>query len=195
MSTAALPPLGVAEPGLSDGAKPCQHPAVDHTLTTGDGESFVVMLFREAGTWQAEILPERLTEDVDGLLAALRQQPSDVPAIGLIDIGDDFFVCARAATGGGSDRLLLSDVTAAAVDELAAQVCERLGVDPPADDEMDDAWPVGDLDVFADLGMEESEMAALLSDLSAYADEQLLALSRRLGFAHAFARVVDVAVR
>ncbi len=160
---------------------------------TGEDESFAIVCYRDDGLWQVEILPERLTEDVQGLLAAVSAQPSEVPAIVLVDVGDDFFVAARNV--GGRRMLLLSDVTAAAVDPLARQVCETLDLDIPDDDEMDDVWPAGDLDLFADLGMGSMEVGALLSDLDAYADEQLLALARRLGFGEAFSRVVDVLVR
>jgi putative tRNA adenosine deaminase-associated protein len=163
------------------------------SVVTGEGESFAVVCHREEGLWQVELLPERLTEDVDGLLAAVSGQPSEVPAIVLVDIGDDFFVAARNV--GGRRMLLLSDVTAAAVDPLARQVCEELDVDIPEDDDMAEVWPAGDLDLFTDLGMGSMEVGALLSDLDAYADEQLLALARRLGFGEAFGRVVDVAVR
>lgn len=162
-------------------------------ITTGEGESFAVVCYVEDGRWQTELLPDRLTDDIDGVLAAVKGQPSEVPALVLVDIADDFFVAARSI--GGGDKVLLSDVTAAAVDPLARQVCDLLGVDVPDEDEMDDVWPVGDLDMFDDLGMSSMEVGALLSDLDAYADEQLLALARRLGFGTAFSRVVDVLVR
>jgi len=162
-------------------------------IVTGEGEDFAVVCFVDEGRWQVELLPTRLAADVDGLLATVRGQPSEVPAIVMVDIGDDFFVVVRAP--GGREQILLSDVTAAAVDDLARQVCDRLEVDIPGDDDMDDVWPVGDLDVFSDLGMSPMEVGALLSDLDAYADEQLLAVARRLGFGDAFARVVDVVLR
>lgn len=162
-------------------------------VVTGDGESFAVVCYREDGRWLVELLPERLTEDAHALLAAARGQPSELAPIVLADIGDDFFVAARVR--GSGDALLLSDVTAAAVDDLARQVCEILDVDVPGDEDMEDVWPVGDLDLFEDLGMSAMEVGALLSDLDAYADEQLLALARRLGFGEAFSEVVDVVVR
>lgn len=168
----------------------CDDPRVS-TVVTGEDESFAVVCFLAEGRWEVELLPDRLTEDVDGLLAAVSGQPSEVPAIVLVDIGDDFFVAVRNI----GQRLLLSDVTAAAVDPLARQVCEHLDLDIPEDDEMDDIWPAGELELFADLGMDGMEVGALLSDLDAYADEQLLALARRLGFGEAFSRVVDVVVR
>ncbi len=140
-----------------------------------------------------EQLPERLTEDVHALLAAARGQPGDVPAIVFASIGDDFFVVARHRATG--DELLLSDVTAAAADDLARQVCAVLKVEVPGDDDMEDVWPVGELGIFDDLGMSAMEVGALLADLDAYADEQLLALARRLGFGEAFTNTVDVLVR
>lgn len=148
-----------------------------------------MVLFVESGQWQAEFLPERLIEDLDGLLAALRQQPSESGTVGLVNVGDDFFVAARV-TGTGA-RLLLSDVTAAVAWDLARQVCTRLGVEVPGEEDLDDVWPVGDLGLFDDLAMDAMEVGALLSDLDAYADEQLLALARRLGFAGPYERLLD----
>ncbi len=63
----------------------------------------------------------------------------------------------------------------------------------PGDDDLEDVWPAGDLSIFADLGLDEMELGALLSDLDAYADETLLLLARRLGFAEAYERVVEPA--
>ena len=91
----------------------------------------------------------------------------------------------------GRVRLLLSDVTAAVAWDLAGQVVERLDVDVPGDDDLEDVWPAGDLGIFDDLGLDEMELGAVLADLDAYADEMLSALARRLGFADAYERVVD----
>ena len=96
---------------------------------------------------------------------------------------------------GGTIRLLLSDVTAAVAWDLAAQVCERLGVAVPGDDDIDEVWPAGDLTIFADLGMDEMELGAVLSDLEAYADEMLSAIAARLGFGEMYERALEGAVR
>ena len=40
-------------------------------------EDFAVVAFVEEQAWQVGVLPERLTGDLDGLVAALRQQPGD----------------------------------------------------------------------------------------------------------------------
>jgi len=162
-------------------------------MATENADDFAVVVYREDGRWQAGLLPERLVEDLDALLAALRQQPGEGGTIGLVNVADEFFVAIRMLAG--ELRLLLSDVTAAAAWDLADQVVERLGVPVPDEDEMEDVWPVGDLSIFADLGLEEMELGAILADLDAYADEMLLAIARRVGFVEAYERVVDAAVR
>lgn len=150
---------------------------------------FAVVVSRVEGVWEAALLPERLVDDFEGLIAALRQQPGDTGVIGLVNVADEFFVAVRMV--GQDARVLLSDVTAAVAWDLAAQVCEYLGIERPGDDDLDDVWPAGDLSIFSDLGMDEMELGALLADLDAYADETLLAIARRLGFADAYERVVE----
>jgi putative tRNA adenosine deaminase-associated protein len=156
-------------------------------------EDFAVVVYREEGSWQVGVLPERLTADLDGLIAALRQQPGEGGAIGLVDVADEFFVAIRVT--GERVRIVLSDVTAAVAWDLAAQVVERLGMSVPGDDEMEEVWPVGDLSIFSDLGMDEMELGAVLADVDAYADEMLLAIAGRLGFGETLERALDAAVR
>ena len=88
----------------------------------------------------------------------------------------------------------LSDVTAAVAWDLAAQVLDYLDVDLPAEEDLAEVWPAGDLGVFEDLGLDEMELGAILSDVDAYADEMLSALARRLGFGDEYERVVDALV-
>ncbi len=155
-------------------------------------EAYAVLASREQGLWQVELLPDAVTVDLDALVAAVRQQPSE-GAFALVDVADEFFVVVRAQSG--RVRLLLSDVTASAEWDLATQVVDRLGVDIPRDAALERVVPVGDLAVFDDLGVDGLELAALLSDVDAYADELLSALARRLGFANAYERVVDALVQ
>jgi putative tRNA adenosine deaminase-associated protein len=150
---------------------------------------FAVVVSRVEGVWEASQLPERLVDDFPGLLAALRQQVGDGGVIGLVNVADEFFVAARVV--GQDTRVLLSDVTAAVAWDLAAEVVDYLGLERPGDDDLEDVWPAGDLGIFTDLGLDEMELGALLSDLDAYADETLLLLARRLGFADAYERVVE----
>ncbi|HWL36958.1 MAG TPA: tRNA adenosine deaminase-associated protein [Frankiaceae bacterium] len=150
---------------------------------------FAVVVSRIEGVWEAALLPERLVDDFEGLVAALRQQQGDTGVIGLVNVADEFFVAVRIV--GADARVLLSDVTAAVAWDMAAQVCDYLGIERPGEDDLEDVWPAGDLSIFSDLGLDEMELGALLSDLDAYADETLVLLARRLGFAEAYERVVE----
>ena len=71
---------------------------------------------------------------------------------------------------------------------LAAQVLDRLGEDPPEDDELDEVWPIGELDLFSDLDLGEDEMESILDDLDAYPEEMLDAVIDRIGLEAEFRR-------
>lgn len=159
------------------------------TAPPPQAEAYAVICARVEGDWEVDVLPDVLTGDLDSLIAAVGQQPGENGAFALVDVADEFFVVVRVQLG--RVRVLLSDVTAAVAWDLAAQVLDHLDLDVPADDELDEVWPAGDLGVFDDLGLEAMEMGAILSDDDAYADEMLSALARRLGFADRFERVVD----
>lgn len=158
-----------------------------------EAESYAVIAYREQGPWQVEVLPEAVTSDLDALIAAVRQQPGENGAFALVDVADEFFVVVRVQQG--RVRLLLSDVTAAVAWDLAVQVLEHLDLDVPGDDDLEEVWPAGDLGILSDMGLDEMEMGAILSDDDAYADEMLTLLARRLGFADAYERVVDALVQ
>jgi putative tRNA adenosine deaminase-associated protein len=151
-------------------------------------DSIAVVLYREDGAWQSGVLPERVTDDLDGLVAVLRQQPAENGAIALVNVADEFFVAVR--TKADEVRLLLSDVTAAEAWDLAAQVTTRLGLEEQSGEEV---RPAGDLAIFADLGLDELELSAVLADVDAYADEMLAALARRLGCGEVYDRAVEAA--
>ena len=153
---------------------------------------FAVIVYREEDTWEAEVLPVALTEDLNGLLQALRQQPSIGGTIGLAAVGDDFFVALRVR--GTHSSIFLSDVTAAVDWLLARQVLEYLGIPVPDDEELDQVLPAGDLSIFADLGVDEMELGALSGDLDMYPDEVLASLAGRMGFGQAMDRALDTAL-
>jgi putative tRNA adenosine deaminase-associated protein len=162
------------------------------TGSAGDaGRDFAVVCYREEGRWELGLLPERASSSLESLIAVLRQQPGEV-TVGLVDIADDFFIAARLS--GEDVRLLLSDVTAADEWALARDVLEWLGIPEPTDDDLDDVVPVGDLALFADLGLPEIELGLMLSDIDAYADEMLFSIARRLGFGDELERLVDAGV-
>ncbi|MFC7569504.1 tRNA adenosine deaminase-associated protein [Actinomadura namibiensis] len=161
-------------------------------MTDMDATDFAVVVYREDDRWEAEVLPVALTEDLAGLIHALRQQPSLGGTIGLVSVGDDFFVAIRLL--GDEEMVFLSDVTASVDWPLAQQVLEYLDIPVPEDEELDQVLPVGDMSIFADLGLDEMELGAISGDLELYPDEMLLSVASRIGFAPAFERALDAVV-
>lgn len=143
-------------------------------------EHVAVMVVRQDGQWEATRLPDSLADDLDGLLDEIEAQVSSAVAIVLINVQDEFFVALRLGSGG-RPLVLLSDVTAAVEYPLAEDVLELL--DEPSPDADTEIWPAGDLGMFTDLGLAELELGAILADLDLYADEMLLAVAHRLGYA------------
>src|SRR6202008_4513400 len=93
----------------------------------------------------------------------LRQQPSIAGTIGLAGIDDYFFVAIRVI--GNQVSVLLSDIGAALDYPLAEQVLDYLEIPVPDEDDLDQVLPVGDLSIFADLGLDEMDLAAICSRL------------------------------
>jgi len=161
-------------------------------MTDPAATDFAVIVYREEDTWEAELLPVALTEDLNGLIHALKQQPSVGGTIGLAAVGDDFYVALRVV--GTQVSVFLSDVTAAVDWTLARQVLEYLGIPLPEDEELDQVLPAGDLSIFADLGVDEMELGALSGDLDLFPDEVLASLAARLGFGQAMERALESAL-
>lgn len=156
-------------------------------------DTVAVVVYRENGSWTSDVLPERITDDLDSLIRVLRLQPADSGAIALVNVADEFFVALRVR--GDEVRMMLSDVSAAVAWDLARQVTDRLGIDAPDDEEVEDIWPAGDIGIFADLGLNELELGVLLDDLDAYADEMLLSVADRLGFGDVYDRALESAIQ
>ncbi|CAM3928998.1 tRNA adenosine deaminase-associated protein [Nocardiopsis rhodophaea] len=157
-----------------------------------DDESgdFAAVAYREEELWDVYCLPEAMTQDFPGLLHALRQQPSISGAIGLVSVGDDFFLIVRVY-GRDDVSVFLSDVTASIDWPVAREVLDYLEIDVPDDEDLDQVLPAGDLSILADLGMDEMELGALAGDLDLYPDEVLASIAERLGFQQAFQRALD----
>jgi putative tRNA adenosine deaminase-associated protein len=159
---------------------------------TESATDFAVIAYREDDRWEADVLPVVLTEDLSGLIQALRQQPSVAGTIGFVGIGDDFFIAVRLMSGEAS--VFLSDVTAAADWPLAAQVLRMLDIPVPDDEDLDQVLPAGDLSIFADMGLEEWELCAIAGDLDLFPDEAVASIAGRLKFREAMERALEVAL-
>lgn len=152
---------------------------------------FAVAAYRDSGRWRVEPLPPAVLSDLGVLLQALRSQPPEGGPFVIALIDDEFFLVARQ--DGPRISLLLSDMTASVEYPLAEQALARLGEEPPDDDELDELWPVGDLDLFADLDLGEDEMEQILDDIDAYPDEMLETIVQRLGVAEEYAQATEAA--
>ncbi|MGN6613241.1 MAG: tRNA adenosine deaminase-associated protein [Angustibacter sp.] len=147
---------------------------------------FAVAAFRDAGQWRVEPLPPAVLTDLGVLLQALRSQPPEGGPFVVASVDEEFFLIARQ--DGARVSLLLSDLTASVEFELAEQVLQRLGEEPPEDDELDEVWPVGDLDLFTDLGLPEDEMEQILDDIDAFPDEMLETIFDHIGLDEQYAQ-------
>jgi len=152
---------------------------------------FAVAAYRDGPHWLVEPLPAAVLDDLSALLSALRSQPPEGGPFVIACVDEEFFVIARQ--DGRRVALLLSDLTAAVEFPLAEQAMARLGEDPPADDELDEVWPVGDLELFDDLDLGEDEMEDILDDLDALPEDMLDAIVDRLGIAEQFGQATDSA--
>ena len=148
---------------------------------------FAVVVFREEGQWQVGSLPHKAATELPALLHAVRQQPSEGPTFAICSYGDDFFLVIRP--DGDDVRLMISDATAAGDWPVAREALDLVDEPQPEDDEA--AAPAGDLDIFADLGIDSMELVAVCSDIEAYPDELLGQGAARIGFGPQFESVVD----
>jgi putative tRNA adenosine deaminase-associated protein len=152
---------------------------------------FAVAALREGAQWRIEPLPPAVLGDLGVLLSALRSQPPEGGPFVVACVEDEFFVIARQ--DGRRIQLLLSDLTAAVEFPLAEQAIARLGEEPPADEELDEVWPVGDLDLYTDLGLSEEEMEDILDDLDLLPEEMLETIMDRLEFGEHYRRAIEAA--
>lgn len=156
-------------------------------------QGFAVAAFRDNDEWRVEPLPVAVLDDLGSLMQALRSQPPEGGPFVIACVDEEFFLVARL--DGPRISLLLSDLTASVEYPLAEQAMARLGEDPPEDDELDEVWPVGDLDLFTDLDLGEDEMEQILDDVDAYPDEMLETIVERIGLSEAYGRATAVEQR
>jgi putative tRNA adenosine deaminase-associated protein len=163
-------------------------------MTVADvGETdFAIIVYREEDRWEADVLPTSVTADLDGFLQALRRQPSMAGTIGFAGVGDDFWVAIRIV--GDEESVFLSDLTAAVEYPLARHVLEALDIPVPADDELDQVLPAGDMSIFADLGLDEMELGAVSADLDLYPEDAVALIAERLRFGDAVDGALDRAL-
>ncbi len=154
---------------------------------TDDDIDLVLALYREDG--QPVVLPleAELANDLDGLITQLRRVPGDGGALGMVSLATEVFVLVRVR--GKHVQALLSDVGAAEDWPIARDVVDYLGVELPEDDD-DDAYPVGDLDMLADSGLHDFELEAIASNYDDDSVALLEQIAERVKFGREFTRAV-----
>lgn len=165
---------------------------------------FVVAAHLLDGDWHLRVVQRSVPDGLDPLIVRLREMRAEGVLLGLVSVDDDWCALVRPAPGGA--QLLVGDSTVALEDEddpevdgvrLAADILDYLGVDPPTDDEIEDAddpdapWPEGDFGILADLGVGEQSLSVLFDDAEIYASDQLLAVANDLGFGDDLADLFD----
>jgi putative tRNA adenosine deaminase-associated protein len=148
---------------------------------------FAVAVFQEDGRWAATALPPHVAADLDLFVAAVRQQLSEGPTLGLLGLGDEYFIALRLV--GPRERLFISERAAAEEDAVAAQVLERLEVTQDQPDRAQQG-PAGDDALFADLGLDPLELQLaceqLLDERQLRLTDLVAHLAGRIGFARQF---------
>jgi putative tRNA adenosine deaminase-associated protein len=149
---------------------------------------FAVAAFLEDGRWAVVSLPPHTAESLDALLSALYQQVSEGPTLGLVGLGDEYFVLALLL--GQEIRLFLSNQAVRAEDQLAGDLVRRTGAPVYGDEEI----PFGDRDILAGLGVDSFELALtcerLLTEPELSLVEVVTPLAARIGFGDQFAMAV-----
>ncbi len=147
---------------------------------------FAIALYREDGRPVAQALGLETINDLEELIDVVRRLPGDAGASGVVSIAGEFFVAVRVR--GRHVQALLSDGPAADDWPIARDIVDYLGIDPPEDD---DDGPVGDLAIYADLGLSEMDMQALCLDFDEESDELALAVLTRIGFGDVARETID----
>ena len=153
-------------------------------------ESFAVRVSRSDGRWQCDLLAADADDELPVLERALGEPgTAGWPGPFVIVVDSRLYFVVLRHGPGGMVRALISD---ASFQEwlLAAEVVERYGITVEGGSTVDDAfdddgqgWPGGDLDVFSDAGLTSEELTRVLDADDLWADEMVLTIAERLGFA------------
>ncbi len=155
------------------------------TLLADEGD-IAVAAWHEDGRWTLAALPN--AHDIPQIITRLKAQQTNGGALALIAIDEEFFMLVRVL--GTHISLFLSDATCALDYEVAEEFLEIADLSIPEDD--DESFPVGHLEIFNDLGMNQMELRAICADEELFPDEQLEAIASRLGFGEKFAELIGL---
>lgn len=155
-----------------------------------DEIDFVIAAYREDGQLNVVALNADLANDLEELITQLRRLPGDAGAIGFVSLVEEVLLLVRVR--GRRVQVLLNDATAALDWPIARDVADFLGEDLPDPD--DDAEPLGDLGIFADLGLSDFDLGAIIDDLDLGSDQALMDIADKINIGVQFRRVAESAL-
>ncbi|HYI56970.1 MAG TPA: tRNA adenosine deaminase-associated protein [Microlunatus sp.] len=155
-----------------------------------DEIDFVIAAYREDGQPNVVALNADLANDLEELITQLRRLPGDAGAIGFVSLVEEVMVAVRVR--GRHVQVLLNDATAALDWPIARDVVDLLGEELPDPD--DDAEPVGDLGIFADLGLSDFDLGAIVENLDLGSDQALMQIADKINIGPQFRRVAEAAL-
>jgi putative tRNA adenosine deaminase-associated protein len=156
-----------------------------------DEIDFVVAAYREDGQVNVVDLNDDLANDLEELIVQLRRLPGDAGAIGFVSLVEEVFVAVRVR--GRHVQVVLNDAAAALDWPIARDVVDLLAEELPDPD--DDAEPVGDLGMFADLGLSEFDLGAIIDDLDLGSDQALMEIADKINIGPQFRKVAEAALQ
>ena len=156
-----------------------------------DEIDFVVAAYREDGQVNVVGLNADLANDLEELIVQLRRLPGDAGAIGFVSLVEEVFVAVRVR--GRHVQVVLNDAAAALDWPIARDVVDLLGEELPDPD--DDAEPVGDLTMFADLGLSDFDLGAIIDNLDLGCDQALMEIADKINIGPQFRKVAEAALQ
>lgn len=156
-----------------------------------DEIDFVIAAYREDGQLSVSALNADLANDLEELVVQLRRLPGDAGSIGFVSLVEEVLVAVRVR--GRHVQVVLNDATAALDWPIARDVLDLLGEELPDPD--DEPEPVGDLSMFADLGLSDFDLGTILDDLDLGSDQALMQIADKINIGPQFRKVAEAALR
>jgi len=154
-----------------------------------DEIDFCVALYREDGQATGVALEPDLANDFERLLEHLQRIPGDAGALGMVSLDSDVLVAVRVR-GPRHVQVFVSDVYYVDTWPLVRDAVDFLGIEPGVGDVPEDG-PVGDLGMFADQGVSEMDIEAMLMEADDLTSEDI---GERIAQAARFGTVFHKAV-
>lgn len=138
---------------------------------------FAAVVWREEGSWMASPLPAAKATSLETLVPMLRQQPGEGGTFGVVAVNDEFFLVVRVLPV--ELQFFISDLAAALDWELAQELADEISAE---DEDIDDGGPAGDLDIFADFGLDADELEIMVGDSELSPYDMVKAVAKKVGF-------------